>query len=199
MSVLFGNGAGGFTPTEWATDTSLPDGTTQRMNADNRAAAAGDLDGDGHVDLLVGANSNFQRDATLAVLRADPGRVRAYLAPEVSRTGVVWSAGPSSIAVGDLDEDGRPDLVFGSPARIVDGRRLQRLPGRADGSLGPPVDVGLHPCTASEGGLRLAVADIDRDGHLDVVCGGNAPGAGTATASRSRSATARAASRGRWR
>ena len=67
---------------------------------------------------------------------------------------------PASIAVADLDEDGRPDLVTANSGPGT----VSVLLGFGDGTFGPKTDfaTGTSP-------VSLAIADLDRDGHRDVV------------------------------
>ena len=65
-----------------------------------------------------------------------------------------------SAALGDIDEDGKPEIVFG--AYFGDGR-VHAL-NAEDGSLAWDLDVGGGPLDAS-----AAIADVDQDGHLEVL------------------------------
>ncbi|HTE05722.1 MAG TPA: FG-GAP-like repeat-containing protein, partial [Planctomycetota bacterium] len=68
---------------------------------------------------------------------------------------------PSELAVGDVDGDGRPDLVFPvntPPRRVGVMRQL------ADGSLAPQLSSPVTPSVTD-----LELADLDGDGALDVV------------------------------
>lgn len=111
----------------------------------------GDLDGDGGLDLLVGSQA-----APVVVLRGDGSGGFGH-AP--------WRLGPSSAglpALGDLDGDGALDVA------LAMGRHVVQLLSQQQGTLDLPVD----PVTASSGAssaIGLRVADLDRDGHLDVV------------------------------
>src|SRR5262249_4560827 len=59
---------------------------------------------------------------------------------------------------GDFDGDGLPDVVSTA------GDSLVMLPGRGDGTLGSPVAV-----SAGDNPVRLAVGDLNHDGHPDLV------------------------------
>lgn len=80
--------------------------------------SAGDLDGDGRDDLAV-ANAS---DGTLTVLRAI-GPNGALVSESY---GLAY--GVSGSAIVDIDKDGKPDIVAGSPYSLYVVRNLSRLP-----------------------------------------------------------------------
>src|SRR5262249_17211155 len=67
-----------------------------------------------------------------------------------------------SAAVGDFNEDGRLDLVVATEVPT----RLTVLLGNGDGTLGKVVEV---PVGSRSYASAVAVGDVDRDGHLDLV------------------------------
>lgn len=75
---------------------------TYAVNAGPVALAAADLNGDGDLD-AVSANSN---DGNGSVLLSD--RSNTFQ----SQLTVATTCNPSGVFVGDVDQDGRPDLVF---------------------------------------------------------------------------------------
>jgi hypothetical protein len=74
---------------------------------------------------------------------------------------------PVSVAIGDLNGDGRPDLAvanYTSPAISV-------LLGTSGGSFGPRTDFGTGGSTRS-----VAIGDFNRDGRPDLVAANDGPG-----------------------
>ena len=125
--------------------------------------AAGDFNGDGRID-LVAANQDPSGARSVSVLLGDgSGHFSAGPAATVIAPSAV------SIATADLDEDGRLDVIIGSGfsnGANLPGRLLV-LRGRGDGSFQDPVTYSV-----GSGNISAAVADVNRDGHVDLVVGG---------------------------
>lgn len=150
VTVLFGDGAGGFRP-----GVDLPVGTTPR------GLAVLDADGDGTQDIAV---ANYRGD-DVALLRNDGAG--GFAAP-VSIDGRV--AGEWAIASADMNGDGHADLVVGGNA---DGR-VSVLLGRGDGTF-----LHRSTTMAAQDLWQLDVGDLDGDGDVDVaVAGGTAANLG---------------------
>jgi hypothetical protein len=143
-------------------------------------AGAGDVDGDGYADVLVGANVNDE-----AALSG--GKVYLYLGgPDYPTTPYLTYAGAlergylgAALAGGrDIDGDGLDDFLVGAPGPGADGTH----PGRVYVFLGgsPP---GAPPHLVLEGvvpggqfGAAVALGDLNGNGHADLIVG--APRAG---------------------
>jgi hypothetical protein len=118
-----------------------------------------DFDGDDHLDLLV-------RDHAAPELVLLQGDGRGGFVPG-ARTERDEATPLASAAIGDLDGDGRDDLVFGYPGDTILEVRL----GEKDGSFGEPseLEAGGEP-------QQIALGDLDEDGALDLVVGTFADG-----------------------
>lgn len=123
--------------------------------------AAGDLTGDGAVDLFVPHRDRGQSFLFVNDGAGGFGERRAVGPPE---------SATRAVALGDLDGDGAVDLVVGD--EIGGGALI--YPGRGDGSFGESRRIG----GPEDRVYALAVADLDGDGDADLVLGNRgAPGA----------------------
>jgi FG-GAP-like repeat/FG-GAP repeat len=98
-----------------------------------RAVALGDFNGDGKLDLAVADHFGTTRpggpvDGTLSVL---PGNGDGTFGPAVSYPSVTH---PNDVAVGDLNGDGKLDIVVAN-----EGGTVSVFLGKGDGTFLPPV------------------------------------------------------------
>jgi len=153
--VFLGNGDGTFQP------------PVHYTVSDPLGVAVGDLNGDGKLDLAV---TNFNGLATtfgggVSILFGNGDGT--FKPPVFYNTG----KNPTAVAIGDLNGDGKPDLVVTD----IKSGNISVLLNNGVGTFGAPVQFASGPFPNS-----VAIADVNRDGPNDVVvtnyCDVTAPG-----------------------
>jgi hypothetical protein len=147
VGVLLGNGDGTFQAV-----MSYPVGP----NSDPWYVADGDLNGDGILDLAVSS-----RGSVSVLLGNGDGTFRASHGYPVGLSGNYFGSG-NSVAIGDFNGDGKPDLAVGNNA----GNNVSVLLGNGDGTF--PVTPNYSTGSSSDYAGGVAVADFNGDGILDV-------------------------------
>lgn len=117
------------------------------------AIAAGDLDGDGNVDLAVAAG-DYGNIAILMQDRSNPGTF-------LPQTKIHIGGYPEGLAIADLNGDGKPDLAVAAGGA---GVKILFNDLSNPGTLMPPVTV--QPRGGSAG---VAIADLNGDGLPDLI------------------------------
>ena len=150
VEVLRGDGNGGFSPL-----------ATHRVGRHPyQRVRAFDADGDGNPDIVT---ANL-RGASVTVLAGDGmGAFRPMPGSPFPA-----HAFPTSVAIGDCDGDGRPDLaVTNSPSNSAGSGRdgLTVLRGESSGVWRP---IGIAPVATGVAPTLLTVGDFDADGRDDI-------------------------------
>jgi hypothetical protein len=164
---------GGPTGLNTSPATTITGGDGFTANFGCSVASAGDVNGDGYADVLVGAYS------------ASNGTGRAYLywggaaglstSPAVTLNGLSGGGqfGWSVASAGDTNGDGFADVVIGAPGAVNFTGRVYVYLGSAAG-LGPSPSTALFSIETATGYFGSAVAgagDVNGDGYADVAIG----------------------------
>ncbi|MFN8487878.1 MAG: FG-GAP-like repeat-containing protein [Caldilineaceae bacterium] len=127
--------------------------------------AVGDVDGDGKPDLVVANNGSLAGNGnTISVLRNTSTSGNLAFAPKVDFT---TGNGPRGVVLGDLDGDGKLDVLTSNFGNSGNGNTLSALRNTSTSgniAFAPKVDL-----TANLGSLDVVIGDIDGDGKLDAV------------------------------
>lgn len=125
--------------------------------------AAGDVNGDGRDDIIVGTSATGAPHVKVFSGR-DSTLLRSIRPDGASFSGGVY------VAAGDVNGDGRADIITGAGA--TGGPHVKVFDGRTNAQV--------HSFFAYEssftGGVRVAVGDVNGDGRADIITGAG-PGA----------------------
>ncbi|HEU4402952.1 MAG TPA: VCBS repeat-containing protein [Candidatus Polarisedimenticolia bacterium] len=152
LQVFAGDGAGGF--------TAAPEMRLARVPGLIRV---GDLNHDGHPDLVLGQRLEDPQGVVTSLLGTGDLRFVPVREQALTAQGLLF------IELSDLNEDGREDLVAGYAADpSLSSYLLSVFPAVADGSFG-----AASFTTSFDEPRAAAFADLDADGHKDMVASGN--------------------------
>ena len=145
LQVLFGGGDGHFTPgADYAIDAS-------------QSLTLADLDDDGKLDLVTVPNTPLSLDGAPLPVSVLFGMGNGTFASPVDYLG---GSTPNTAVLGDLNADGKPDLLV---SNLISDSVSVRL-GTGGGQFGDRVD---YPTGGHASGMSLG--DLNGDGKLDLV------------------------------
>ena len=155
VAVFLGNGTGAF---------SAAPGSPHTTGAGPMSLVVADFNGDGKPDLASSAEGTSTVPANDITVLLGTGTGDFTTAP-----GSPFSAhnGPTGLAAGDFNEDGKLDLACSHEA----AGNVIVFAGAGNGTF-----TELVTLTAGVRAFGVAVADFDVDGHLDIATADNGPG-----------------------
>jgi hypothetical protein len=147
VSVLLGNGDGSFRPR-----------TDLAVGGAPRAVVVGDFNGDGRLDVVTAQQLTNNVSVLLGNGDGTFGRPVVFAASGQNFT-------PESLAVGDVNGDGKADLVIKSVSDLEsDAFQVGVLLGNGKGAFQAPLLGAAQPGGSGD----LALGDFNHDGLLDV-------------------------------
>ena len=146
LNILLGDGSGGFQAARLFAVGTNP-----------QCVAVGDFNHDGKLDVVV---ANGDAGGTISLLLGN-GDGTFQLAISIA---VI--ANPNWVAVGDFNGDGNLDIV------VTGNNNFMILLGNGFGGFSPLAAVTLLPPASPAPTLPVVVADIDGDGHQDLIVTG---------------------------
>jgi|HubBroStandDraft_6_1064221.scaffolds.fasta_scaffold61739_2 hypothetical protein len=156
VSVMLGNGDG----------TLQPAVTYDGGGMGSAGISVGDVNGDGFIDLLVAnsgvVNGDFSSTGSIAVLFGNgDGTFQAA---------VTYNTGgntPYAATIADVNGDGHPDIIAVNSCWCGSDSSVAVLLGNGDGTFQTAVTYD----TGGQDAISIAVADLNDDGHPDLVVG----------------------------
>jgi hypothetical protein len=148
------------------TSTGLEEG--EHLGTD--VAVAGDVNGDGYADTLVSAPFATVGSLRLGRVLVLAGQSGEYIRQHVgSADGEQYGRAVSG--AGDVDGDGRDDIVVGAPGAdlpLIDAGRAEVRSGSTGALLHSLAGASAHDAFGS---AVAGVGDLDQDGHADLIVG----------------------------
>ena len=172
VQLWLGSPAGLAVSAKWTTESNSADAELGAA-----VSSAGDVDGDGYDDVVVGvpfySGAGVTDGGRALVFHGQSTGIASVASTTINGSTANELLGTSVAGVGDVNGDGYEDVAVGSPDYNGQGR-VQVFHGSSIGADAVP-DSTLLGTTGSELGASVAGAgDVNKDGYADLIAG--APG-----------------------
>ena len=154
VQILLNDGKAGFTAGQ---TFQIPTGVFTAFSL----AAAGDVNGDGKIDLVGYTYSNKTSGDVLVLL----GNGDGSFGPPASFPGVAEEF-VKGFALADLNGDGKPDIMIVTTGQSSSNNTFSVLLNNGDGTFAPAVNY-----FAADVDGNVVAADLNKDGKIDVAVG----------------------------
>lgn len=135
-------------------------------------ASGADLTGDGVDDLVVGLNVSLNPVSQPSVSIMGGSKSAFTAGPSLGPTYASVDATGSAVAIGDINGDGRPDLLAGAPYESVGGTVSVFFGPLSQGQLTvDDADAWFEGEAGSGAGLALATGNVTKDRRVDIAIG----------------------------
>ncbi len=172
-ALYLGSASGISSQPSWSAESDQAE-----CNFGTSVATAGDVDGDGYSDVVVGApfyDGDDTNDGAAFLFRGSPAGLSAAAVHTLEENGPGALLGSSVASAGDVNGDGYGDVIVGAP-QFDDGSIEE---GRVFVYLGSPAGLPSAASWSAEGnqadchfGQSVASAgDVNGDGYDDVIVG----------------------------
>jgi hypothetical protein len=168
-AYVYLGGPSGLSSTQEPIVLTGPDGPVGEFGA--AVASAGDVDGDGYGDIIVGASGVMGNMGRAYVYRGGPF---AFAMPPIVLVGPDGGFFGISVAgAGDVNGDGFADIVIGAAAATDSGRAYVYFgsPSGFPSAQSPTVLMGSDGSNGDFGISVASAGDVNGDGYADLVVG----------------------------
>ncbi len=127
--------------------------------------AAGDLDGDGIDELIVGPGPDPSAAAEVGIFKVNTSVAGSWALIDESAMYITPFTGSygANVAAGDLDGDGKDEIIASTGLNaLAQGSIIAAL--RGDGSA-----YGLPVASSEAGGIEICAGDLNEDGRAEII------------------------------